>query len=98
MGGGEQPGKGLERKEETRCDPSCQRALQEADRASNAGREVGTPPPVSSTDYAPSAASDPLAYAAHRGIPTEPSPPFSLFYKECHKALKGACAGASRGV
>ena len=68
--GGEQPGKGLERKEETRCDPSCQRALQEADRASNAGREVGTPPPVSSTDYAPSAASDPLAYAAHRGIPT----------------------------
>ena len=70
MGGGEQPGKGLERKEETRCDPSCQRALQEADRASNAGREVGTPPPVSSTDYAPSAASDPLAYAAHRGIPT----------------------------
>ena len=69
-GGGEQPGKGLERKEETRCDPSCQRALQEADRASNAGREVGTPPPVSSTDYAPSAASDPLAYAAHHGIPT----------------------------
>ena len=68
--GGGQPGKGLERKEETRCDPSCQRALQEADRASNAGREVGTPPPVSSTDYAPSAASDPLAYAAHRGIPT----------------------------
>ena len=59
-GGGKQPGKGLERKEETRCDPSCQRALQEADRASNAGREVGTPPPVSSTEYAPAAISEPL--------------------------------------
>ena len=62
MGGGEQPGKGLERKEETRRDPSCQRALQEADRASNAGREVGAPPPVSSTEYAPAAISEPLKY------------------------------------